>query len=151
MSVLATSAVRSRVATAIGLLAGWRQSRYAPPIFGMDTGGAGGRLHHSFSVEAQGCFASPAPVSQRQRLGDGVRVSTSIVVRFAHRLRADNQVSDYDSGLDAVETIITTVMGISQANLHIVLDRVQPPGIAPAGDYFLAELRFTAEHRLALQ
>lgn len=151
MSDLAVSAVRQRVATAIGALSGWRQSRYSPSVFGFDTGGGAGILHHSFSVEAQGFGPSPTLPRQRERLSEGVRIRTNLVVQFAHRLRADNQVADYDAGLDAIETIIQTVMGVSLVNLHIALDSVRPPLTSPSGEYLLAELRFVADHRIALQ
>ena len=151
MADLAVSAVRSRIATVISALSGWTESRYPPPMFRMATGGGIGHLHKTFAVEPAGTAPDPPMAGQRQRLGDGVRTSTPISVHFAHRLRADAAVADLDSAWDAIELLIITVMSISLTNLHIALERVLTPIISPTGEYFLAELRFIASHRLALQ
>ena len=151
MSAISVATVRARIASAISVLAGWTESRYPPSMFRMATGGGAGQIHHTFSVEPQGTTPDPAMAGQRQRLSEGVRTSTSITVHFAHRLRADAATADYDSAWDAVELIVKTVMGISLTNLHIALERVLTPMISPSGEYFIAELRFIANHRLALQ
>ena len=151
MSAIAVSAVRSRIAAAIALLSGWTESRYPAPLFRLATGGGAGQIHHTFAVQPAGTSPEPAMAGQRQRLSEGVRTGTTIAVHFAHRLRADAAISDIDSAWDAVELIIRTVMGVSLTNLHIAIDRVLTPTISPSGEYFLAELRFIAAHRIALQ
>lgn len=151
MSAISVATVRSRIAAALSALTGWTESRYPPSMFRMATGGGAGQIHHTFSVEPAGTAPAPAMAGQRQRLSEGVRTDTSISVHFAHRLRADAATADYDSAWDAIELVLVTVMGISLTNLHIALERVLTPMISPSGEYFIAELRFIAAHRLALQ
>jgi len=146
VAALTVAAVRQRVAAALEAESGWTESRFAPPLFGLDVDQL---LHHSFSVAARS--SEPLAADRRQRLSRGVDTETTLVVRFAHRLRGDNQVADYDAALGAEHTIIKTVMGVSRANLHVLFAAVDDRGVSDNGEQFLGAVRFTAIHLLALQ
>lgn len=146
MSVLSVSGVRKRVQDRITTVLsgqGWRHSRYVPDLFGQDTDQIAPR---SFAVGV----SSSTPVGDRQRLPVGTVVRTQLVVRFAWRLRADNQLSDYDAALDAEEDVLAAVMSTDLNNLHIELDTIPSRTVSTDGDFFLGELQFISEHRLPL-
>ena len=72
-------------------------------------------------------------------------------MRYAHRLRADAQVADYDAALADEATAIKTVLGVSRADLHLILDSVSTREVSADGAWFLGSLRFNAIHTLALE
>jgi len=145
VAALTVAAVRQRVAAALEAESGWTESRFAPPLFGLDVDQL---LHHSFSVEVPS--TSPIAADRRQRVTAGVVVDTPALVRFAHQLRGDNQVADYDAALTAEHTLIKTVLGIARTDLHLTLAAVAGRLVHPSGTVFLGTVRFTAKHRLAL-
>lgn len=147
---LSVSAIRSRVQAQVTAdMTGWRASKFAIDLFGRSSRQT---KHKSFAIGVGG--SEPSPLLQRQRLADGVRVDTSLMVRFAYRVRVDNQLTDYDSALDGEQSIIQAVLATSRTDLHIELGNiatrqvVQEPGTSVA--YFLGEVVFRASHRLAL-
>ena len=146
MGALTVATVRQRVATALEAVSGWTESRFAPPIFGRDSAQL---VHHAFTVDP--ATTSPLDADRRQRVADGVEAVTGLTVRFAHRLRGDNQVADFDAALAAEHTVIKTALAISRSDLHIIFAAVERRAVSDAGDLFLGAVRFTALHRLALQ
>ncbi len=147
MAALTVVAIRQRIATALAALSGWSESRFAPTRFGRD---AAQLVHRSFSVEPS-TPASPLAADRRQRRSRGVELVSPIVVRYAHRLRADAQVADYDAALADEATAIKTVLGVSRADLHLILDSVSTREVSADGAWFLGSLRFNAIHTLALE
>ena len=146
MSVLSVSAVRKRVQDQIttSLSAqGWRVSRFVPELFARDTDQIAPRM---FSVGV----LSTRPIGDRQRVTTGTVVETMLSVRFCWRLRADNQVQDYDSGLDAEEDLCAAVMSTSLINLHLRLDLIPDRQVFGDGNWFLGNLIFRAQHRIPL-
>jgi hypothetical protein len=146
MGALAVATVRQRVATALAALSGWTESRFAPPAFGRDTAQL---VHHTFSVAP--VTTAPLDADRRQRVAAGVEAVTPFTVRFAHRLRGDNQVVDFDAALAAEHAVVKAVLSISRIDLHVLFDAVEQRAVSDAGDLFLGAVRFTALHRLALQ
>jgi len=147
MAALTVAAIRQRVATALEALAGWTESGFAPTRFGRD---ANQLVHRSFSVEPS-TPASPLSADRRQRRSRGVELVSPLVVRFAHRLRADAQVSDYDAALADEAVAIKTVLSVARTDLHLTLDNIDAREVSPDGAWFLGSLRFTVIHTLALE
>ena len=147
MATLERSAIRQRIATAVGTLSGYSQSRWVPEHFGLDPSGL---LHKSFAVAYGGGAPAPFSAGQRQRLSDGFRQASRFSVRVCYRLRGDAQISDYDSALDGLGLLQLTVMGVSMADLHIQIDGDTSPEVWRTGEWFLGRLNFLCYHRLPL-
>lgn len=146
MAALSVSAVRQRVQLTIASALsgdGWRPSRFVPELFARDSDQISPRM---YSVGVQ----STRPIGDRQRATVGTVVETMVVVRFAWRLRADAQVADYDAALDAEAEVLEAVMATPLTDLHIRLDTIPQRRVFTDGAWFLGELLFRAEHRLAL-
>ena len=144
MASLAVSAVRARVAAGVAALSGWTESGWACDLFARDTSHL---LHHTFAVGVPDTATHPG--DGRQRPAEGALVVTIVGVKWAHRLRQDAQVGDYDLALDAEQAVIAAVLGISRENLHIKYQdsRRQTDGEG----WVIGTLRFESIHRLALQ
>lgn len=146
MAALSVSAIRQRmqaqISTSLGAQ-GWKPSRFVPQLFGRDTDMINPKV---FSVGIGRTDIS----GDRQRATEGTMVYTELVVRFAWRLRADAQILDFDAALDAEEDLMVACMSASQIDLHIRLEGIPARQVSPDGDWFLGELTFRAQHRLAL-
>ena len=146
MAALSISSIRQRmqaqVTTSLGAQ-GWKPSRYVPELFGRDTDMINPK---AFSIGIGRTDIS----GDRQRISEGTMVYTELVVKFAWRLRADNQVADFDAALDAEEDLMVACMSASLIDLHIRLEGIPARQVSPDGDWFLGELTFRAQHRLAL-
>ena len=146
MAALSVSTIRQRmqaqISTSLGAQ-GWRPSRFVPQLFGRDTDMINPKV---FSVGVERTDTS----GDRQRISEGTMVYTGLVVKFAWRLRADNQIADFDAALDAEEDLMVACMSASLIDLHIRLEGIPSRTVSPDGDWFLGELTFRAQHRLAL-
>ena len=147
MATLERSAIRQRIATAVGGLSGYAESRWVPEHFGLDPSGL---LHKSFAVAYGGGAPAPFSAGQRQRLTEGFRQASRFSVRVCYRLRGDAQRADYDTALDGLGIIQKTVIGVSSADLHIQIESDAAPEISLTGEWFLGRLVFTCYHRIAL-
>lgn len=102
---LSLSQIRSGVSSQILLVTGMRLAKTLPDFFGRmpDT-----VAHKSFTVEIGQVTAR---TDERQRRPIGVYASTSVVIKFAYRLRPlDVYPTDYDSSLDLEVQIIDQVL-----------------------------------------
>lgn len=135
-----TSTLRGAIVAAIEAL-GWTASRFAPDLYGRD---AEQLVHHGFSVT----IPDTAPVSRetRQRVSEGLLVQSVVEIRWAHRLRADSQIGDYDEALNVEQELIGAVRGI--AAHHVTVTRITRRA-DPSG-WVLGVATFTATHRYAL-
>ena len=117
MSVLAVSAIRQRIATAISTAlgaTGWRETTGVYDTFGSIDGE--GRLHKSYAVGVPGT----AWMKDRQRLIEGALSETDLRVKWAYNLATKDQLVSYDAGLDAEQAILAAVMTCQAANdLHV--------------------------------
>jgi len=143
MSTLTVSALRTRVATALAGLSGWTESRHPPGLFGRDTDSL---LPGAFSVDVED--TSTHSGDGRQRISEGAYVSTTVTVRWAHRLRGDAPVSDYGAALDAEASAVVAVLGVSRADLHLTY--VSSVRDTSQEGWLIGGIRFRALHRLAL-
>ena len=142
MSVLPFKTVRTRVATSVSALAGWRESVWALDAFGLDPDQV---QHHAFAV---GLLSSqPHPTPGRRQPQEGLTTSTQVQLRFAHRLTLDGQVASYNAALDAEQDAIQAVLGtIDRTALHIVWDGTSRESLGEG--WIIVTLNFTAVHRI---
>lgn len=134
--------VRQVISDAIGGLSGWTKSRWAPDLWGRDTDHV---MHHAYVVTAADTTAHPR--DGRQRPADGLLVTTSIEIQWAHRLRGDAQSTDYDAALDAEQDAIKAIKAIT--SLHVTIEAM---GRRAALDgWVLGTIRVSVLHRYALQ
>lgn len=136
-----TSSARQAVTAAIAALDGWTVSRFAPELFGRD---AGQLLHHAFAVGVPD--TTDHPRDGRQRRSEGLLVTSTVVVTWAHRLRGDAQDGDYDAALDAEQDLVGAVKAISDA--HVTVQRMTRRAL-PEG-WVLGSVTFAVLHRYAL-
>ena len=136
------SAVRSTISGVIEALDGWMVSRWTPDLFGSDTDTV---LHHAFAIGiADTAVHQP---EGRQRPSEGLRqVESTVVVFWAHRIRGDNQVADYDAALDAEQDVVKAVKSI--ATMHILVEQMNRRA-GPEG-YMLGSIRLRVIHNYAL-
>lgn len=144
--------VRDRVAAAAEALPGWTESRYAYGVFPAD-GDSFPQLHHAFAV---GCPTTVPTRDDRQSArGDAVErgtvATTTVSVRWVHRLRADAQVGDYGEALDAETKLLNGILALEAVpGLSVVLARAARSTTSD-GAAVVGQLDFTTLHWLALE
>jgi hypothetical protein len=142
-SAVAVPVVRQRVAAVLSALTGWNQSPYALDEFGRDTDQL---QHHAFAVGVPSTDTHPQ--AGRRRLTEGLLVVSAVEVRFAHRLKVDDQVGSYDLALVAEREAIGAVLtNADRTGLSaLVWDRTRRQ--SPGQGWLLFTLTFTAVHRI---
>jgi hypothetical protein len=143
MAALTVAQIRARVASALSGLSGWTQSRFPPGRFGADTDQI---LPLSFAVEIASTELHPSPGRQAPALG--CSAESVVVVAWAYRLRGDAAVTDLDAATAAEATMLATVVGVSQADLHLTFEGAERDTTTEG--WLLGEARFRALHRLSL-
>lgn len=141
MSTLTFSALRQRVAAGLEALSGWNESPFAPDLFPRDTSKLG---HRAFVVGVEQTSTHPQP--NRRRASSTLLVSSTVLVRFAARLTANNQVAAYDAALDLEDAARSAVLGVASTDLHLLF-RDSRREADPAG-WVLVEIRFDAVHQI---
>jgi hypothetical protein len=145
MSALTVAALRARIESAVDAAAGFTKSRFSPAAFAQDVRQL---AHGAFSVGAP--QTDPHRAEVRQIRAAGAMVNTIIEVKFSANHRADNQVSDYDTGLALEALMIKAVVGASLAGLHVVyVDSVRDT--TPDAEFWLSTSRFRCIHRIDLE
>ena len=142
---LAPSEIRQRIAAAIRTLDGWTESRWVYDLYPLETSSL---AHRSYAVGV----SSSTPVDRdRQRRAVGVLMSSSVSVRWLHRVRADRQVADYDDALDSELALMAAIAKIdNDPDLSLRLDSIPSRSIVGDGTYLLGELSFIVLHRYSL-
>lgn len=134
--------VRQAIATSLAALPGWTQSRWVLDEFGADTDHT---LHHTFVVRI-GDTTAHQPEG-RQRASEGLwSVESPVLVLWAHRLRGDSQVADYDAALDAEQLLVKAIKAV--AGLHILIEQMSRRA-GPEG-FVLGQVRLRVVHNYAL-
>jgi len=78
-------------------------------------------------------------------------MSSSVSVRWLHRVRADRQVADYDDALDSELALMAAIAKIdNDPDLSLRLDSIPSRSIVGDGTYLLGELSFIVLHRYSL-
>ena len=138
---LTRSALRQRVASAIGALSGYSEGRSTPGTSFRDPNE---RRHGAFVVEI-----GPSTPNAHQRSG-GVHLVTEVRVSVALKVQPKNQVASYDAGLDAQEAVAVAVLGMSLADVQITLSSFSAPFVEPDGSWMRIDLSFSAVHLCAV-
>ncbi|NDB95001.1 MAG: hypothetical protein EBZ78_02400 [Verrucomicrobia bacterium] len=143
MALLTRTQLRQRIQTAVATIAGLRVSAFAPELFGDDS-----------AREMAGRFAvglgvtEPAPQDRQLRTAEGVYVQTPVIVRLAHKLRADAQVADLDAASNAADTAIIKVMApgnLAACQIYFVRANQE---LTPQAEFILSTLEFLVYHRV---
>lgn len=146
--------IRQRIAKGVSdqlEAAGWRESTRVVDLFGQD---ARSLVHLAFAVGVLGTVPH-ALDRQSSRGGTSIRgavVATGVVVRWAHRLRTDAHVEDYDAALVAQEALVAAVLAVdANPELGVRLLQLRRPEVAGDGTYLLGSVEFEVVHRLRLE
>lgn len=131
--------VRDRLSTGLATHLGtdWTESRFPAEMFGDDTRE---QRHLAFSVEVP----ATVPSADRQNTRGGTVdrqtvVTTRVVVRWAHILRADGEADDYGNALDAEARIVDVLLNHIDRNPELGLRllslarRAHPDGLLLEG------------------
>lgn len=149
MTIFEAGALRERLATQILELEGWRQSRFVAELFAADPRA---EQHQTFAIGLPTGTPDSDVESSRTRRGPlGALTKMRVLVRWAYRLRADNQVEDYQSALDAETALRVKVLGIPRADgVHLAWSD-SSRRVVPGGDLLIGDLLFDATHRVSIQ
>ena len=113
------STVRQKIAAQIATLSGFHQPKLPPEYLGRITDTI---AHKAFGVEVNQVVNIP----ERQRLTVGVYVQSTIIVKFAYRLRPhDTYPIDYDASFDAVEDVIQKVLASLKTSVPSKIVRIK--------------------------
>ncbi len=143
MSV-SVSSIRSRLATRIETLSGWKQSPFRFEAFGLDPSSI---AHLAFAVGMGKTEAMPS----RQRRDVGVDCKTPFTIRFTARVRPKDAPASVDEALDAAQTLVNEVMVVDPtwpADFQILFVSSEHTAL---DDFIRHDVIFTAYHLLALQ
>mgnify|MGYP004448467689 CR=1 FL=1 len=143
---LSVSAVRSRLATAVGDITGFNESKTPYTAFARDPNSV---AHKGFAVG----MVRTVPIGDRQRVTDGMTVRSTAAVRFLYRLRPKDQITDYGTALDAEHDIIKACLAQNStilAALQVILVDVPVREVDDSGEWFFGEVHFDCNHLLAL-
>ncbi len=146
------SAIRQRIAAAISSTLGpaYKESRWAPPLFPDGPAAQDTRhlAHKGYSVYLS--TTDEARDGRQARGGVGEYVRTNVHVSFGWRLRADNQVADYDDALDAEKAVIAAVLSVTpNPSLRVRWERVAGRAVTGDGELFVGRLDFSVYHHMA--
>lgn len=143
MSALARSAIRDRLAAAIGSASGFSESRISYDNFGRSPNSI---AHKAFAVGVGRTMPNGRP-----KISNGYHCETSFPVRLLIKLKPKNRVSSYGDGLDAEHVAIKKAVNASLANCQIRLDQILSPITDPDGEFARFEFVITVSHVLALE
>ena len=138
------STVRQKIAAQIATLSGFHQPKLPPEYLGRITDTI---AHKAFGVEVNQVVNVP----ERQRLTVGVYVQSTVIVKFAYRLRPhDTYPIDYDASFDAVEDVIQKVLASYQAlSVGLVPKFTNARHTIPNSlEYIIHELTFSVLHTI---
>ena len=146
MAAVSLANVRQRIAVRVLTVSGFTESRVPADLFGLIPESVG---HKRFAVKV----STSAPVASLQAVRDGLYLTTTIVVRYAYRLRPKDLKTDVDAATDAEELIIAAILADDstlKASMSVqylgTLSRV----VTSSGEYHLTELQFEALHRTSM-
>lgn len=139
------SEIRSAIAQQVETISGFHLVKMLPDYFGraQDT-----VAHKGFSVEIGNTNERS---DERQRRSIGVYVESSVIVRFAYRLRPmDVYPTDYDNTLDAEEAVLLACLNSYQSIESEVQIRYNSSTreSTDSNEYMIVSLNFTVIHTI---
>ena len=150
MSAVSASDLRAWVATWLEAMAGGYALRESPRILGVESEPAS-VAHKSFSV----LMGAETDLGQmRQRAGSTTRVSQSVTVRLAWRVRPGaDQLTDYDAALDAAEAVVRHMLQrptTGLAAIHVKYEGISGRSLVDGGKFVVTDIDFVIDHHLTL-
>ena len=146
MAAVSLANVRQRIAVRVLTVSGFTESRVPADLFGLIPESVG---HKRFAVKV----STSAPVASRQAVRDGLYLPTTILVRYAYRLRPKDLKTDVAAATAAEELITAAILADDstlKASMSVqylgTLSRV----VTSSGEYHLTELQFEALHRTSM-
>ena len=103
MAAVSLANVRQRIAVRVLTVSGFTESRVPADLFGLIPESVG---HKRFAVK----LSTSAPVASRQAVRDGLYLTTTILVRYAYRLRPKDLKTDVDAATEAEELIPAAIL-----------------------------------------
>ena len=143
MAAVSLANVRQRIAVRVLTVTGFTESRMPADLFGLIPESVG---HKRFAVKV----STSAPVPSRQAVRDGLYLTTTILVRYAYRLRPKDLKTDVDAATDTEELIIAAILADDatlKASLSVQYLSTLARTVTSSGEYHLTELQFEALHR----
>lgn len=146
MAAVSLANVRQRIAVRVLTVTGFTESRMPADLFGLIPESVG---HKRFAVKV----STSAPVPSRQAVRDGLYLTTTILVRYAYRLRPKDLKTDVDAATDTEELIIAAILADDatlKASLSVQYLSTLARTVTSSGEYHLTELQFEALHRTSM-
>jgi hypothetical protein len=151
MAHLTVAAVRARVAAVVEALAtpaAWSESRWLWDVLPVAEPSTYAHLH--FAVGVAETSMGGIEGSRVSRGADGAMVTTTVVVRWMYRVRADSAVADYDAMLAAEQVLIVALAGVAMTDLHLRPVAMRRTTIGD-GTWSVNDVTLSAVHRIAIQ
>ena len=146
MAAVSLANVRQRIAVRVLTVSGFTESRVPADLFGLIPESVG---HKRFAVKV----STSAPVASRQAVRDGLYLTTTIVVRYAYRLRPKDLKTDVDAATDAEGLIIAAILADDstlKASMSVQYIGTLSRVVTSSGEYHLTELQFEALPRTSM-
>lgn len=151
MTTRSYAEVRQDFATRIEAIGGdWNQSPLVAQSFGPEAVAeaiSAQRGHLTFAVDV----TSSEAAQQRQRAADGLRVRTTVAVRFLARQKRATTAA-LDAALDAEVALVSQLLSFDDtwpATFHVIYERSDRRALA-TGEWFDITCRFLVDHRVSL-
>lgn len=142
MATVTVSEVRDRIDVAL-TSAGYTRSRHVPEMYGRDTDHL---LPKSYSISVPA--TSIEDYDGRERYGDEGEAITTVDIRTAYRLRADDQSGDYGRALDHEHTVIRVILtDTDRTYIQVQIVGIPRRTVTPGGDWLISLIRLQVYHR----
>lgn len=149
MSYLPSAAlIRQRVATAVGAaLPDVRESVFHPKLIGYD---GGGNIGTFYSVEVPTSeFTDPrSRIVTRTAANQSSRVTTAVVIRYLHRLKADTAKASYDEAIGVEYSILSAFSEIVYTKTNSLQPRTIEREVVADGSWLLITVQASITHDL---
>ena len=146
MAAVSLANVRQRIAVRVLTVTGFTESRVPADLFGLIPESVG---HKRFAVKV----STSAPLPRRHAVRDGLYLTTTILVRYAYRLRPKDLKTDVDAATDTEELIIAAILADDstlKASMSVQYLSTLARTVTSSGEYHLTELQFEALHRTSM-
>lgn len=142
---ISVATIRQRVAEAVDAIDGWSLSRWVGESIDRETDD---RLHRCAAVEVTA--SEPVGGGPPQVREQGAWTTSTVVVHWRYRLRADAHVSDYDTALrDEQRLIVASENASLRRQIELRWERSER-NLNPSGEWLVGRITLRALHVSAL-
>lgn len=134
----ALDTIRSDLAAAVTAL-GWRESRFAPGLFGSDPVDA---MHRLFAIDLA---ETQSTGNIQQRAAEGVWVQTAFVLRYSLRYRVDGRAGDITEALQQERAAVAACVALHADEYTVALERIEARDTSRDG-FLTGAARLIAHH-----